>query len=77
MNFDKKFTYSLKKLNEADIFNKEFTSQMLTNLIKFFGIWKIGVIVTCKERLIERFGADDFAEDALKGIQHIKDLAGI
>lgn len=63
MNFDKKFTYSLKKLNEADLFNKEFTSQMLTNLINFFGIWKIGVIVTCKERLIKRFGADDYKNE--------------
>lgn len=63
MNFEKKFLYGLKKLKEAEIFNTEFSSQMLTNLTDFFGVWKIGVIVTCKERLIKRFGADDYENE--------------
>lgn len=63
MNFDKKFIYSLKNLDEADVFNKEFTVQMLAKITNFFGIWKIGVIVTCKERLIKQYGLDDYKNE--------------
>lgn len=50
----------LRELDPSDIISREFTQEMLQRVITAYRFWFIGVIVTCKERLINKFGSDDF-----------------
>ena len=47
-------------LTPSEIISTEFSSEMLQRVITAYYSWSIGVIVTCKERLINKFGSDDF-----------------
>jgi hypothetical protein len=53
----------LRKLEAADLIGKEFTPEMLRKVTTAFGILLIGVIVTCKDRLIDKFGSDDYTNE--------------
>jgi hypothetical protein len=50
----------LKILEAADLINMVFSPEMLQKIITVYGIWQIGLIVTCKKRLIDKFGSDDY-----------------
>jgi hypothetical protein len=50
----------LRELDPSDIISREFSQEMLQRVITAYRFWFIGVIVTCKERLINKFGSDDF-----------------
>lgn len=53
----------LRELDPSDIISREFSQEMLQRVITAYRFWFIGVIVTCKERLINKFGSDDFNKE--------------
>lgn len=58
-----KWKHILRKTDVADLISKEFTKDKLMRIITVFGVKKIGLIVTCKDRLRNKFGSDDYSTE--------------
>jgi len=58
-----KWKHVRRRIGVADLINGEFTKEKLTKIVSIFGIQKIGLIVTCRDRLRKKFGSDDYSTE--------------
>ena len=58
-----KWKQILRKLDVTDLISKEFTTKKLMKVVTTFRVQKIGLIVTCKDRLRNKFGSDDYTNE--------------